>query len=275
MSEKVNKRTFEVEVDGKKTEFAVLRPNHRAVQQAELVYKRAFREAVQPPDGQKGAIVRQAVEAVMRDQNLWDDAKQSRYEELVKNILAGEKKLVSGGIKLSEARSIAIQMRRDRNELRQLSADRNELDAMTAEAQAENARFNYYVASCTVYGDTGKSYFKDVEDYLSRENDPVVLPAAQAMGKLIYGLEDDYEKKLAENKFLLKYKLVDEDLRLVDKDGKWVDSRGRRVDEKGRLINDDGELIDADGNLLTEDGEYKVEFKEFEDDVFAPAQTAA
>lgn len=275
MSEKVvNKKQFEVEVDGRAVKLAVVRPTNRVVQQGTLVYNRAFREAVKPADGKPGAIVRQAVESVMREQKLWDDKKQAEYEAVVKDLLAAELKLASGGIKLSEARAVAVKMRQDRYRLRQLNADRNELDAMTAEAQAEQARFNYYVAACTVYGESGKPYFRDVEDYLGREDDPVALPAAQALGKLLYGLEDDYEAKLPENKFLIKYKLVDGDLRLVDRDGKFVDAKGRRVDEQGRLVNDAGELVDADGNLLTEDGEYKVEFKEFEDDVFGPAPAA-
>ena len=272
MSEKViNKRKFEVEIDGKKVEFAVVRPSHRVNQEGTKVYNRSFREAVDPSDGKPGALLRQKIEQVLRDQNLWDDKKQEEYERLVKTILAGEKKLAEGGIKMSEAKAIALEMRQARLEMRWLSTDRNRLDAMSAESQAEQARFNYYIAACTVYGDTGKPYFKDVDDYLSRTDDPVALPAAENMGKLLYNLEDDYEQKLPENKFLLKYKLADEKLRLIDSEGKFVDEKGRRVDEKGRLINEAGELVDAHGNLLTEEGEYKVEFKEFDDDLSPPS----
>lgn len=261
------KKTFEVAVDGKKVEIAVLKANHKAVQTGALVYNKAFRTAVEA-----GSLVRAKVEQVMRDQNLWDNTKQSRYEELVKNLLSTEKKLATGGIKLSEARSAAVEMRRNRAELRYLTSERNELDATTAESHAEQARFNHLVAFSTVYSDTGKPYFKDVEDYLSRENDPVVLPAAQNMGKLLYGLEDDYEQKLPENAFLKRYGFCDEKLHLIRKsDGKRIDADNRLVDEKGRLVNETGELIDRDGCLLTEDGDYKVAFTEFDDDV-SPAQ---
>jgi hypothetical protein len=261
-----NKKTFAV--DGK--EYAVVKPSHKVMQTATLTYNREFRKAVEA-----GLLVRAKIDQVMREQNLWDDAKQKKYEDVVKSLLAGEKKLAEGGIKLSEAKSIAMKMREDRAEMRSLNGSRNELDQHTAEAQAEQARFNYLVSTCTVYGETGKPYFKDVEDYLTKEEDPVVLPAAQNMGKLIYGLEDDYEKKLPENKFLLRYKFVDEELRLVNKDGKLIDLEGRLLDDKGRLINEKGELIDTEGNLLTEDGEYKVDFVEFVDDVYAAAPVKA
>lgn len=255
------KKTFEVELNGEKVVMAVVKPSHKVMQQATLVYNREFRKAVEA-----GLLVRGKIEQVMREQNLWDDAKQSRHEQLVANLLSNEMKLAKGGIKLSEAKAIALQMRRDRMELRLLTAERDELDQHTAEAQAVQARFNFLVSTCTVYNDTGKAYYKDVDDYLSREDDPVSLPAAQAMGKIIYNLEDDYEQKLPESKFLIKHNFADEKGRLVDKQGRLIDEDGRLIDEKGRWINERGELVDRDGNPITEDGEYKVDFVPFIDD---------
>jgi len=256
-----NKKNFKVTVDDKELNLAVRRPDNKARQGGQQVYNRAFRQAIE-----SGAIVRARIEAVMRDQNLWDDARQKRFEELNKRLLDYELSLKKGGRKLKDAREMAIQMRRDRWELRNLNYDRNQLDLHTAEAQAENERFNYLVATCTVYGDTGKPYFKDVEDYLTRDNDPVAPQAATTLGKMIYGLDDDFEHQLPENKFLRKYKFVNDTLHLVDTTGRLIDVNGRLVDSEGRLINEKGELVDTDGNLLTEDGEYKVDFAPFLDD---------
>ena len=108
--------------------------------------------------------------------------------------------------------------------------------------------------------------FKDYEDYLSEDKSEVANKAATNLAKLIYDLEDDFQKKSPENKFLLEYQFCNTDLHLVDKDGQLVDALGRRVDKDGRLINKDGELVDTDGNLLTDDGEYKVEFQPFIDE---------
>ncbi len=262
----VNKKAFEAEVDGKPTKFLVKRPDHKVAAKAQAVHNKSFRDAVEA-----GALVRARVDKVMRDQNLWDDAKQKLYAETVTRLLANEKKLAKGGIKYSEARDAAVSMIRDRRQLRGLNEDRNLLDQHTAEAQAENARFNYLVSAVTVYAESGKPYFKDFEDYQGREDDPVVGPAANALGKLIYGLEDDFEQRLPEWKFLIKYGFANDRLRLIRKtDGRPVDTEGRLVDEKGRLVNEAGELVDAEGNLLTEDGDYKVEFTDFIDDT-APA----
>jgi hypothetical protein len=261
-----NKKLVEVEVEGQKVNLAVLRPNHRVQQKSQQIHNKAFREAVE-----SGAIVRARIEAVMREQKLWDDAKQANYEQVMGSLLDAEKKLAKGGIKLKEARDVAVQMRRDRVQLRFLSSDRNQLDQNTAEAQAENARFNFLVSACTVFADTGKSYYQDFDDYQARESDPVAALAANALGKMIYGLEDNFEHKLPENKFLVQYGFADEKLHLIDPKTKHlVDDRGRAVDDKGRLVNDKGELVDAEGNLLTEEGDYKFEFTPFLDEEDKP-----
>ncbi len=272
-----NKKTFDVDIDGKAVKLAVKRPDHRTQQAAQLVYNRAFREAVKPSDGKSGSIVRASLESVLRDQKLWDDAKQAQFTKLNQALLEGERKLAKGGIKASEAREVAIQMRRDRWDLRQLLTERNSLDLHTAEAQAENARFNYIVSACTVYPDTGKPFWKSEDDYLAGSSDDVALKAASAMGNLVYNLDEKFEEKLPENSFLLKYGFANKDLHLVDKAGRLVDAQGRRVDEKGRLVNDKGELVDAEGNFLTEDGDYKFEFEPFLDedgDAISPPEDA-
>jgi hypothetical protein len=58
------------------------------------------------------------------------------------------------------------------------------------------------------------------------------------------GLEDarkDWEKDLPENKFLVEFNFVNEDLELVNEDGHLVDSQGK-------LINKDGRYVDKEGN---------------------------
>lgn len=257
------KKTFSATVDGKEMKFAVVRPSARHQQHGQLVYTRTFRQAVKPDDGKPGAIVRGALESVMREQNLWDDSKETRLRALQKKLLEGEKALAKGGIKLGKAREICLDMRRSRWEINQMLADRNALDLNTAEAQAENARFNYFVSACTLYDDTGKPYWENEEAYLSAPADEVSSKAASAMGSLLYNLEDDWESRLPENKFLRTYKFVNDAGHLVNKEGHLIDSQGRRVNEAGRLINDKDELIDAEGNRLTEEGDYLVEFANF------------
>lgn len=261
MSVSINKKNFKATIDSKEIELCVVRPNVKQRQEGQKVYNKAFRDAVE-----SGAILRAKVNSVMREQNLWDDNKEAEYKKLIEKINSNERKIKSGGIKLSEAKDLALQMRKDRSELRTLTSERSSLDSNTAEGQADNAQFNYWVSACTVYSDTGKQYFNSYEDYLNRDNDPVTGQAASSLALMLYNLDPDYEKKLPENDFLKKYKFVDEDLHLVDKQGRRVDSQGRLVNKDGRYINENGELIDIDGNKVDESGEYIVEFSPFLDD---------
>ena len=83
------------------------------------------------------------------------------------------------------------------------------------------------------------------------------------MASKLYGLDDNYEKNLPENKFLKQYKFVDDNLRFINKDGKLVDQDGRLIDENGRYINQNGEYVDKEGNLVDDKGDYVVQFQPF------------
>ena len=228
MSVNDNKKVFKVTLDSKEMELCVIRPNVKQRQEGQKTYNKAFRDAVE-----SGAILRAKVNNVMREQNLWDDNKEAQYKKLVEKINSNERKIKSGGIKLSEAKDLALQMKKDRAELRSLTSERYSLDSNTADGQADNAQFNYWVSACTVYSDSGKTYFSNYEDYLNRDDDPATGQSASSLAMLLYNLDPDYEKKLPENQFLAKYNFVDQDLHLVD-------DKGRRVDSEGRLVNKDG-----------------------------------
>jgi hypothetical protein len=163
-------------------------------------------------------------------------------------------------------------MRRHRSELRQLISERTDYESNTAEGQAENARFNSLVSSCTVYNDTGKVVFKNLDDYLNRSTEEASASAAGQFANMMYGLDDDYEKNLPENQFLHTYKFVDKELRLLNEEGQLVDLEGRLVDKDGRFIDKDGNYIDIDGNPVSEEGDYKFEFQPFLDDDGNPVE---
>jgi hypothetical protein len=258
-------RTFTATVDNKETTFLVRSPSLQDQREATKIYNQTFSEALKAK-----AVVRAKLDDILVEQGLWDAVKQAQFTKYQSDILEGEKRLAKGGISLSEAKNVALDMRKNRAELRDLIAVKTNLDTHTAEGQADNARFNYLVSVCTVYNDSKEQYFKSYEEYLNRSSDPIAILAAQNLAGMLYGLDNDYEEKLPENKFLKQYKFVDDKLRLVNKDGKLVDEKGRLVDENGRFINEKGQFIDKDGNLVDLDGDYVVDFKPFLDDEGKP-----
>lgn len=252
---------FKVTVDGKEIELELKAATLADQRESQKVYNQAFSDAVK-----SGSIVRAKLDDLLKDQGLWDDRKEILFKTLQKQILDNERKLAKGGISLKTAKTLAVQTQKLRNDLRDLIAVKTNLDSHTAEGQADNARFNYLVASCVVYKNNGNKYFKSYEDYLNRAADVVSIIAAQKLASIMYGLDSDFEKKLPENKFLLKYKFVNDNLEFVDDKGRRVDEEGRLIDENGRFINDEGKFIDKDGNLVDESGDFVVEFAPFLDD---------
>jgi len=254
-------RTFKSFVDGKEVEFLVRSPSLQDQREATKIYNQSFSEALKAK-----AVVRAKLDDLLVEQGLWDNEKQARFTDLQNKILEGERKLAKGGIPLKDAKELALEMRKTREDIRELISVKTNLDTHTAEGQADNARFNYLVSACTVYSNNKEPYFKSYEDYNNRSADPVALLAAQNLAGMIYGLENDYEDRLPENKFLKQYKFVDDKLRLVNKEGKLVDEKGRLIDENGRFINEKGQFVDKNGNLVDDKGDYVVEFSPFLDD---------
>jgi len=252
---------FVVEEGGQKVHLALLQVDAEIGMKASQAYNRAFSLAVK-----SDALLRAALQNVMTEQNIWNDAKENLYNDLVKKITENQEKIARGGIKLSQAKDLALEIRVARSEVRDLIAERSQMDVNSAEGQADNARFNAMVALCTINDETGDLYFKDMDDYLSRSSETAAVEAATKLGQSLYGLDSKYEHNLPENKFLTKWSFIDEELRLINKDGHLVDSEGRLINDEGRYIDVDGEFVDVDGKLITEEGEPVVESQPFLDD---------
>lgn len=252
---------FKIKKEDKDVSLVVRSPSLSDQREAQKAYNQAFTDAIK-----SNAVVRAKLDDVLEEQGLWNKEKQVKFTELQQQILDGEKRLAKGGFSLKEAKNLAMEMKKTRDEIRELISVRTSLDNHSAEGQADNARFNYLVSACVVYKDNNEKYFKNLEDYINRADDPAALLGAQKLANMIYGLDNNFEKNLPENKFLQKFKFVDDKLRLIDKNGRLVDSEGRLVDAEGRFIDEAGNYVDKFGNRVDKDGEYVVEFQPFLDE---------
>lgn len=254
-------KTFKVTIDNNEKEMLVRSPSLNDQREAQKIYNQAFTDAIKSK-----SVVRAKLDDLLQDQGLWNNEKQAKFSALQKELLDGEKRLAKGGFSLNEAKDLAIKMKGVREEIRDLISVRTSLDNHSAEGQADNARFNYLVSVCLVYNDTKQPYFNSMEEYLNRAGEEVALLGAQNLANMLYGLDNNYESNLPENKFLKKYKFIDDKLRLVDKKGRLIDAEGRLVDEEGRYIDENGNYIDKYGNRVDADGEYVVEPQPFLDE---------
>lgn len=274
---KTKEKAFE---DGKEVEreveLAIKIPTALEKQKARLVYAKAWREAVEA-----GAIMREALDRYLRDQKLWDDLREKEWDRLRKQIIEGERKLKMGGnagLTKQKARELALQISDWRKEMNDLLSERNAVEMNTADMIADNAQFNYLVAACTVYNNTGKPYFTDnginpdVNVFIDRVGEQAAKDAASKFGEIYYNVPDSDENfldKLPERKFLKEYGFADEKGRLIDEKGRLIDREGRLINENERYINEQGEFVDSEGNRVDEQGQYIVDFAPFLEEALA------
>jgi hypothetical protein len=218
--------------DDKPVKVLLKMPSAMEYRDSQIAYNKAFRSALD-----SGALLRQKLTDYMTDQGIWNDEKEKQNDVFAKEISSMEEQLKMGGIRLADARLLALQLRDKRVEFRDFLAERNALDQNSAEGQADNARFSELIRMCTLNPTTRQPFFPTQADYDVSADQPWVVEAAQELAQMIYGLDPNYDKKLEENKFLKEFNFVDEDLRFVNEDGHFVDEDGRLVNEDGRFIS--------------------------------------
>jgi hypothetical protein len=255
------KRPFKY--DDKK--YAVRRPKVEDVKLANELRAKTFNQALQ-----EGDLLRDQLDNELRKRELWNDEREDQYQGLRKKVIDGEFTLKKGGIKLAEAKDIALEMSRARNEMVSMLSGRSDLDSITCEGKADSARFNFLFASCLVYDENDEVYFKGgFDEYMANQDDPVAVLGATEFFYLMSGTED-VDSQLPENKFLKSFEFVDNDYRLIDKGGKLVDAEGNHIDENGNLVewisDDECIFVDITGRKVTKTGEWDVEFSPFLDD---------
>lgn len=254
--------TDKVKVEG--TDVWVKKPGNKEFRDSRIAYNQEFRHALD-----KGAMLKAKLAEYVREQGIWNDAKDKKYNQLVEKIRELELAIKKGGIALSKAKEAAIELHKTRLEFRALIAEKQAHEANTAESMAENAQFNYLVSACVVR-ENGARVWDSVEKYDEQASEPWAVQAASELAKMLYGIDPDYDKNLIENQFLVKYKFANKDLRLVNKDGHLVDEDGRLIDESGRYIayREDGTkyFVNTSGEEVDENGNLKVDFTPFVDD---------
>ena len=233
----------------------VEKPNNEVVKGADRYRAKAWNECILD-----GIVTKKELSTLMKKRGIWSDKKEDEQQAISKEINQLEQKLYlecgKRNSKRAEGKEIAIQIRRKRNELRQLISEKMGLEENTAEALADNSRFDYIVAHCTFHTN-GEKVYKDIDDYNSKSADEVAYTAASALAEMMYSIDSDFEKNLPENKWLKNRELVNDDLALVDDKGRRVDLEGRLINDEGYYIDEDGNRIDKEGNPLSEDGFYE------------------
>ncbi len=229
-------------------------PNHTQLTDANLYSAAIFNKAMSA-----GACLRNQVDDLLEAKGVWTKEYRESIGKIEDELTEKLTCLETGKIeikgedgevkeekplKLSEARSIALDARILRWKLNILGMQRRTYDEYTIEGQSENARFNYLCSVCMM-DEEGNRLFKSVDDYHEHSEKTHIIEAAGKLANLIFGTEE-FQRNLPENQFLIKHKLVD---------------------EVGHLVNKSGQRIDFDGNVIEEAKVEEAVEPIFEDDL--------
>lgn len=242
------------DTEGNPIQLIVLRPGNKIIQEANLAYNLKVAQLIrQGSTNGDRLLLKSELENYLKDSGIWTTKDIIRVEQLAIEIRAAELMIKKGGLKLSEARELAISMAEKRAEILAIYEKRQALDSATIESHAENFRFEFLAVKCILHSGTGKQYLKDHDDYVNRSTEEAVIDAVKVLANIVYKLEDNIRMTMFEMQWLKNAGFVDDNGRYI-KNGRLVDRHGRAVDDKGRYVNEQGQLINKDGSLIDENG---------------------
>ena len=196
--------------------YYVAKPTSIDENKARLQQSRTFNEALV-----NGAVLKVQLQKVLKDRGIWDEKDDEYLKDISEKLESNLSKLEEGGIDIMEARKLAIETNKLRMEVVSKLSILRENNSLTAEGQADDAYFDCLVANCC-YKEDGTKVFKDYQHYISQSSEEYAKKLAQELFELVHG-GTDYLKELPENKFLLEFGFVNDDLEYVDEDGNKVD----------------------------------------------------
>lgn len=205
--------------------YYVSKPSSIDESNAKMVQSRVFSKAIQ-----EGACLKQELDKVLKRRGVWDETDNKEIENLSSKLNENLEKLEEGGFDIMEARKLAIETNDLRTKLLQKLGVLRQHNSLTAEGQADDAYFDALVAYCC-YKEDGTKVFKSYDDYLSKSHEDYANKLAQELKELIYG-GDDYLRELPENKFLMEYGFLNEELEFINENGEKVDIDYQKVEEE-------------------------------------------
>lgn len=255
--------------EGNDLELFIRTPGHKVLQEAQMVYNVKLTALIRQSiaDGSQ-LFSKEQLEQHLQELGIWTDKDARQFLELQIELRSSELKLKQGGIKISEAKKIAMRMKVQRLTLLSLYNRRSQFDGITMESMADNHRFKFLITKCVIHKKEDMPFFANIQDYEKRQNERCAVDAASELAGHLYGYDRNMESTLTENEWLREFNFADDQGRLIDENGHLIDEHGNLVNEDGRFVDKDGNFIDHQGIRIDKNGDFIVEkTKPFIDDM--------
>ncbi len=263
-----SKQTIEtVDKNGKKLKLYLRPLGHKILQEAQMVYNIHLTSLIKRSVAKNCQLLsRQQLEQHLSDLCIWTENDARKFLQLQLELRALELKLKQGGIKVAEAKKIALEMKMKRAVLLVLYNRRSQFDGITMESIADNQKFKFLLTQCVMISDSNTPFFLNIKDYDEKQNEQASVDAASVLAGKLYGYDENTEANLVENQWLQQFKFADGQGRLVNEDNQLIDLDGNLIDEDGRFIDKHGDFVDNQGRRVDENGDFVIETKPFLDD---------
>lgn len=188
---------------GNEVNLRFVKPNQKVLLDGNFVSKQAFSKALR-----SGILTHDEALRIMKENGLWTDADEKKNSELRQQIRELEETLSNGKPSKEDGLAKVGKLKELRAELSSLNSKFTTITDNTAETIATDAKLQYWAANCTVYHDSGKRVFKNLDDFLERGEEEIAhnsfTEAMLANYEYSFGIKmpTDFVSELPENKWL-------------------------------------------------------------------------
>jgi len=214
---------LDFEVDGKK--YYVRLPNQRDMNEADLIYKTKYSEALR-----YGALTTAEAFRIIEDRKIYGPEDEAKVKELFFKLYNMGEELLKIE-QFAPAADLIFEMERVRNEIMSINMRKNNILDNTAESYADEHRIQFYAVACTFHSD-GKLVFKDINEYLERAEEAIAKVSLTKVIHLIANGGKDFRSEWPEYRWRIKQGLMDKDLNPIQENiDKFVEKANAEVDE--------------------------------------------
>lgn len=188
---------------GEEIVLKFIRPTQVVLSKADLKSKEAYSNAFR-----KGLLTNAEVVKYLKERGIWTQEMEEETAELRVRIRDLEEKLEDPSLSNEEGESIVDEIKLARAKIADHNANIRSIADNTCESNASEARNQFLAASCVVNAKTGVKVFKDMDDFLSRLDEPLAVDSyreaviSNLEDQLNVSLPSDLSSHYPENKWL-------------------------------------------------------------------------
>lgn len=196
-------RTFKTkDGSGKDIELRIKALNQVTLSKGDMVFREYFSKAIRA-----GVMTNAEANKILRERGIWSEPQEEELLNLqielnTKEDELKDKKSKDDGLALYSA----IKVLRDKIDA--LRSIRKSVSNNTAETMAAEMRTQFFASECSVYNDSGRKVFSNLDDFLSRLDEQLALDCYKEALLLNYEramgitLPDNLDSKLPEDEWL-------------------------------------------------------------------------